>query len=91
MEDQGKNNFFDACYQKLNCSIRSVKKNEKTYQLLTDSIHNTHGQTHNNFTLEIQDMYEIDKESDNKNFVDYGNNNYLFHGSRMSNFVGIIS
>ena len=85
------NNFFDECYKKLNTNIRVVRKNEKKYKIIADAIKNTHGETHNNFSLEIDELYEIDKESENENFADYGHNQLLYHGSRMSNFVGIIS
>ncbi|KAM3128613.1 Poly [ADP-ribose] polymerase 2 [Paramecium bursaria] len=91
IENQGMNNFFDECYRNLNVKIRVVQKNEKTYKVISKSINNTHGQTHKNFSLEIDQLFEIEKETDNTSFLDCGNNHLLFHGSRMSNFVGILS
>lgn len=40
---------------------------------------------------EIEEAYELNKELDNQRYRDLGNKKLLWHGSRLTNYVGIIS
>ncbi len=53
---------------------------------------NTHAATHSNFSLEIQDIFKVSREQEDRRFrSDIGNSMLLWHGSRVSNFAGILS
>jgi hypothetical protein len=50
---------------------------------------NTHGSTHSNYTLDVLDVFTIDKTQPFKSEI--GNRTLLWHGSRLTNWVGIFS
>lgn len=51
----------------------------------------THGKTHSQYTLELLEVLACRKESEHQRFKDVGNRMLLWHGSRMSNWAGILS
>ena len=62
------------------------------YKLLCEYVANTHGKTHTNYKLEVEDILEIKREGEAQRFEpSIGNRHLLWHGSRLSNFMGIIS
>ncbi|KAG7156217.1 poly [ADP-ribose] polymerase 2-like, partial [Homarus americanus] len=51
----------------------------------------THGKTHNNYDLELVELFACKKEAEYEKFKDVGNRMLLWHGSRLSNWAGILS
>lgn len=51
----------------------------------------THGKTHNTFKLEVEQVFEVKRDKEEENFKDVGNRQLLWHGSRLTNWVGILS
>mmetsp|Transcript_64488 Transcript_64488/g.74962 ORF Transcript_64488/g.74962 Transcript_64488/m.74962 type:complete len:768 (+) Transcript_64488:42-2345(+) len=91
-EAKDSGNLIDSNYAKLKCDIKPLPKEDKTYKLLCDYVKNGHGHTHKAWNLEVVQIFEIDKEEDRLRFKkDIGNRMLLWHGSRLTNFVGIIS
>ena len=41
--------------------------------------------------MEVVDLFSLDKEAETKKFKDCGNTKLLYHGSRLSNWAGILS
>ena len=41
--------------------------------MVEDYLQNTHATTHNQYKMEIMDIYEVNKGGQDKNFVDKGN------------------
>ncbi|TNN12326.1 Poly [ADP-ribose] polymerase 2 [Schistosoma japonicum] len=83
-------NIIDVNYKRLNCEIQPLQSIDPMYSLLTDYMHQTHGITHNMYTLEILDIFECQKSPEKGSFKDYGNRMLLWHGSRLTNWVGIL-
>jgi poly [ADP-ribose] polymerase len=54
-------------------------------------MHNTHAETHNSFKLEIVDVFECKRQGEEERFMKLHNRMLLWHGSRLTNFVGILS
>jgi len=59
-------------------------------------VKNTHGSTHRQYGLEVQEVFELAREGEDQRYADAGfeklhNKQLLWHGSRLTNFVGIIS
>eukprot|EP00051_Salpingoeca_urceolata_P027695 m.482820 g.482820 ORF g.482820 m.482820 type:complete len:523 (-) comp22675_c0_seq1:139-1707(-) len=79
----------DRNYASLNCGLAPVKRNSDRWSLVNKYLLNTHGSTHKNYTLELLDLFEVDKGTsyDPKP----GNKVLLWHGSRLTNWVGILS
>lgn len=51
-------------------------------------LHNTHGTTHSSYKMEILDVFSVEKDT---GFVDGSNKMLLWHGSRLTNWPGILS
>jgi poly [ADP-ribose] polymerase len=58
--------------------------------LLLRYMKNTHGKTHNSYTLELVDLFDISKDQPYTGDA-VGNKMLLWHGSRLTNWVGILS
>ncbi len=85
-------NEIDSNYLKLKTDVKALDKNSNTYKSLIKYVTNTHATTHNNYTIEVLDIYELDKEQDNIRYTkDIHNKQLLWHGSRLTNYVGILS
>lgn len=81
--------ILDQNYKKLGCSIKSIDKNNAEYKLMNEYFENTKGQFSK---VSISNIYEVNRPAEQKSFnTKMGNNMLLWHGSRVSNFVGILS
>lgn len=79
----------DQNYKKLGCSIEPVSKSGADYKLLTEYFDNTKGGFGK---VKISDVFEVVRPAEQKMYnTKIGNNMLLWHGSRVSNFVGILS
>ena len=86
-------------YKQLNCDIRAIEKNEKIYSTLNkyltakidkgsnDSYCSYYGRNN----LSLIKAYELNRHGESQKFEDFGNKKLLWHGSRITNFVGILS
>lgn len=62
------------------------------YKTLLKYVANTHASTHTAYKLQVIDIFELNKETENERYrKDIGNKQLLWHGSRLTNFVGILS
>lgn len=71
-----------------NTLLTKINKNESFYKMIETYIMTNKGPTHNN-DISIINIFKYNKI--NENFIDYGNNQYLFHGSRFSNIYNILN
>ncbi|KAJ3017754.1 UNVERIFIED_CONTAM: Poly [ADP-ribose] polymerase 2 [Siphonaria sp. JEL0065] len=85
-------NPVDGKYESLKVDLRPVDKNGDTFKLVEKYTANTHGHTHSSYKLKVQEVFELDKED---KFDEVGktlhNKKLLWHGSRITNYVGILS
>ncbi|MCL4153816.1 UNVERIFIED_CONTAM: hypothetical protein GTU68_028831 [Idotea baltica] len=51
----------------------------------------THGKTHCMYKMKLIDIFKVRKGSEEKRFKDVGNRMLLWHGSRLTNWAGILS
>ena len=55
-------------------------------------VDNTHGSSHSNYKLHIEEVFSISKKSEVKRYQNnLHNKQLLWHGSRLTNYVGILS
>ena len=80
----------DKKYDQLKIDISPMEKKSQEWKLLEKSIKSTHASTHNLYDMEVLDLFSLDKENEAKNFQDCGNTRLLYHGSRLSNWAGIL-
>jgi poly [ADP-ribose] polymerase len=85
-------------YKQLNCDIRSISKKEPIYstlnKYLTPKISNKNSKDsfyYSSNSLSLLKAYELIRHGEEDKFKDLGNKKLLWHGTRMTNFVGILS
>jgi len=81
---------FDSYYKKLFCDIKYIPSEHSLHSVLRTYLENT--SSDNTYQkLELLEAYEIRKHGEWENFNDVGNKKLLWHGSRITNYVGILS
>jgi len=80
-------------YNRLNTNLSalSLSTDSDRYKMIEKYVKNTVAPTHNRYKLELMDIIVVDREEERKQFKNYGNRMLLFHGSRVANFMGILS
>eukprot|EP00731_Ephydatia_muelleri_P032007 Em0023g514a len=86
-----KENPVDQHYHGLHCSITPLEHSDKVFSLVEKYVRQTHGKTHTQYTLQVLDVYALEREGEEEVFADVGNRQLLWHGSRLTNWVGILS
>jgi len=94
--DTGKGTAFDmhpidAKYGQLENALKPIDVDSPTHKMLAKYIANTHGETHTLYTLELLQAFEACRDGEDAGFDDRGNRMLLWHGSRLTNWVGILS
>lgn len=85
---------FDACYEKITTGINLLAKNDAEFIKISDVVRNTHGATHNSYTLEVVDVYKLKRKREDvrsRTYKKLENRQMLWHGSRTTNFVSILT
>ena len=89
-ENQEEKQIHDY-YKKLNCDIRSITKDEPIYSILNKYLTAKIDKDGRRNNLSLIKAYELNRKGERNKFKDYGNKKLLWHGSRITNFVGILS
>uniref|UniRef100_H3A085 Poly [ADP-ribose] polymerase n=1 Tax=Latimeria chalumnae TaxID=7897 RepID=H3A085_LATCH len=92
--DGGEKDPIDVNYEKLKTDIKIVDKDMEEGKIILDYVSNTHAATHNAYDLEVLDIFKIEREGESqryKPFQQLHNRQLLWHGSRTTNFAGILS
>ncbi|XP_047316046.1 poly [ADP-ribose] polymerase 1 [Impatiens glandulifera] len=93
--DGDNDDSLDEKYRKLQCNIEPLPHNSEDYRLVEKYLHKTHAPTHTGWTLELEDVFSLAREGESNKFTPYKgklkNRMLLWHGSRLTNFVGILS
>ncbi|XP_051778258.1 poly [ADP-ribose] polymerase 2 [Erpetoichthys calabaricus] len=85
-------NPLDIQYQSLKCSLEPLDHNSKEFKILERCLLSTHACTHSDYTLTLLDVFKMEKQGEKDAFQqDIGNRILLWHGSRLSNWVGILT
>jgi len=82
-------NPIDENYENLNCDINVLDPKNKEYALLQEYFLNSSAGR----GCKLQDIFKLERNGEKKIFNPHklGNKKLLWHGSRFSNFVGILS
>lgn len=88
----GESHPYDICYGKLDASVVPVAKQSARYTQLSKIVRNTHGLTHNTYTIEVLEIFQVVRTGEDAQFQQQlANHRLLWHGSRLMNFVSILS
>jgi len=85
---------IDSHYEKLKTEVEVLEKGTEEYNLLQEYVTNTHATTHNQYSLTIEDIFKVSRKGEAKRFKPFkalSNRTLLWHGSRTTNFAGILS
>jgi poly [ADP-ribose] polymerase len=71
-----------------------MDKSSDEFKRLVDYVKKTHAATHNTYNLDVEEIFTVAREGEAKRFrpfKDLHNRQLLWHGSRTTNFGGILS
>ncbi|GFU18621.1 poly polymerase 2 [Nephila pilipes] len=81
---------LDKYYRSLDCCIELLNPINPEYMELEKCLKETHGSTHSTYEMEIIDAFKCYKNQEHSSFKNFGNNLLLWHGSRITNWLGIL-
>ena len=81
----------DRKYKQLDVNINPLDMKSKEWKMVDHSIQSTHATTHSMYSMEVLDVFSLDKTKEVNDYHDRGNVKLLYHGSRLSNWAGILS
>ncbi|EFA82774.1 polyADP-ribosyltransferase [Heterostelium album PN500] len=87
-------NIIENQYKTLKTNFNPLDKQSELYQLLVNYTQNSHDSNYFRFKLDVQDIWSVDREGETSRFKPWEANEnrlLLWHGSRLTNWVGIIS
>ncbi|KAJ6635587.1 Poly [ADP-ribose] polymerase [Pseudolycoriella hygida] len=93
-ETDDKKSPLDGHYKQLNTDLKPISKDTEEFAMLEKYVRNTHAKTHDNFELEIEDIFKVERAGEKRRYKPFKkihNRKLLWHGSRLTNFVGILS
>ncbi|MBW03405.1 Poly [ADP-ribose] polymerase 2, partial [Eschrichtius robustus] len=83
---------LDQHYRKLHCALHPLDHESYEFKVISQYLQSTHASTHSDYTMTLLDVFEVEKEGEKEAFrEDLHNRMLLWHGSRLSNWVGILS
>lgn len=81
-------------YRKLKTNMVPVDTDDSDWDMVSKYVTQTHCPTHTAYWLELVDLFRIEREGEFDNFIpfsDLPNRMLLWHGSRLTNYAGILS
>ncbi|CAH9132809.1 unnamed protein product [Cuscuta epithymum] len=86
---------LDEKYEKLQCQISPIPHDCEDYRLVEKYLQSTHAPTHKDWSLEVEEVFSLERKGEFDKFAPLRkklkNKMLLWHGSRLTNFVGILS
>uniref|UniRef100_A0A8C1S438 Poly [ADP-ribose] polymerase n=1 Tax=Cyprinus carpio TaxID=7962 RepID=A0A8C1S438_CYPCA len=83
---------LDRQYRSLHCQLQPLDSNSHEYKVIEKYLQSTHTPTHTDYTMTILDIFALEKEGEKDSFCsELENKMLLWHGSRVSNWAGILS
>ncbi|XP_033838942.1 poly [ADP-ribose] polymerase 2 [Periophthalmus magnuspinnatus] len=90
--EDGDEHPLDRQYRSLCCALQPLDHNAHEYQVIERYLQTTHASTHRDYVMTVEDIFTVDRRGESENFLkDLHNRTLLWHGSRLSNWVGILS
>lgn len=83
---------LDRQYHSLKCQLQPLDSSGNEYKVIEKYLQSTHASTHRDYTMTVLEIFSVDREGESNNFLSQiHNKTLLWHGSRLSNWVGILS
>ncbi|TSL47672.1 Poly [ADP-ribose] polymerase 2 [Bagarius yarrelli] len=69
-----------------------LKEKIALLEVIVKYLQSTHAATHNDYTMTVLDIFKVERDGENDNFQSHLHNRMLlWHGSRLTNWIGILS
>jgi poly [ADP-ribose] polymerase len=81
---------IDARYAQLKTELTPIDKGSSLHKMLSAYLQNTHGKTHADYTMELDQAFEVQREGEEAPLT-MANRQLLWHGSRLTNWCGILA
>jgi poly [ADP-ribose] polymerase len=85
---------IDTHYKKLKCGLVPVDHDSEEFKMIEKYMVKTHAKTHDQYTLKLRELFKAAREGESDRFQKFAkldNHQLLWHGSRTTNFAGILS
>lgn len=85
---------IDKHYRKLKTKMEVVDKTSKEYKMVEEYVSNTHASTHSHYNIVIDEIFKVERQGEKKRYKPFKqlhNRQLLWHGSRLTNYAGILS
>lgn len=83
-----------ARYKQLHCDFTPLEVDSEEYSMIKTYLTSTHGKTHSGYTVDIVQIFKVSRHGETERFQKFastGNRMLLWHGSRLTNWTGILS
>ncbi|KAK3251587.1 hypothetical protein CYMTET_39079 [Cymbomonas tetramitiformis] len=85
-------NDLDSQYDTLQCKVDIVKPNSREHADILKEIKESQERSHGGNGVKVKRVFRLRREEEYERYQPaIGNETYLYHGSRMSNWVGLLS
>ena len=88
-------NILEENYKKLKCDVKPVARDSDEFDVINRYIQTSNPADQRIYKINLEDVYRLEREGELERFNTHnkniGNKRLLWHGSRVTNFVGIIS
>jgi hypothetical protein len=85
----------DRCYSRLGIKLDPVAQSAVAFKTIVDYVAKTHSSQHSSYQLTVLTVFIVDNDKHEKEFDRHSskitNKQLLWHGSRLSNWTGILS
>lgn len=94
MKGGGSDHSVDSYYNQLNTEIDVLSRDTEEFKVIEEYLRNTHAATHDQYSLELSEVYTVKRQGEEKRFKPFKklhNRQLLWHGSRTTNYAGILA
>lgn len=86
-------NIIDQYYNQLDTELEVLSRDSEEYLILEKYVQNSHAETHKHYDLIIEDILKVTRKNERDRydkFKNFPNRKLLWHGSRLTNWIGIL-
>ncbi|KAG9443824.1 hypothetical protein H6P81_015164 [Aristolochia fimbriata] len=81
-------------YKRLCCELTPIDADSEEFFMIKKYTENTHAKTHSNYSVDIVQIFKVSRQGEAERFAKFStmkNRMLLWHGSRLTNWAGILS
>jgi len=93
-DSRSKKNSTDKNYESLKTKLVPLDKSSEEFEMVQKYVKDTHAATHSNYKLQLLEVFAVEREFEGKVYEPFAKNEnrqLLWHGSRLTNWIGILS